>query len=483
MGGDVVVETMEPTMIHVCPGYLDLHDPTCPSVIVERHETIPDLQAKGWENTSDLWPDNHGKYGSNEDYAKANANPSVDDTHTPDTVTVLYCYYRKGTETERGYGGTRKLDPKSQYMRCDACGLEDRAHERMPDGSLPDWGMPCPQCMNQAPPTVSYMYRVGRETLTDERLKYPKGKLCIVAPYQQREFYKGAWQAPCRSFPIWQQRAYESPYEQRGGTDTLIYWTLQTLMDQLRRQGYEQMVTSKPLIIMAGGQDGEGLLDANGQPFIMSDDNGQIAYSKWPTITGMVQHVQSPGLPAAFPQLYQIIAGSFYQTKSTGQVSFSPEQSRDVAYSSLRLQQETGDVPIDYHREIVFQEEGMFLGCILDLIVHNGSLERFERTFGPQAKAALNLLRAEPAANVDVIVGTSPSIRQGAADEVKTMIEWSNIPSAAIRKEMAGRLGLSPAVVAEVEAEKKAAPPPGGPMNGVPAPAQLAATGAVPGSQ
>lgn len=490
--GDVVFESLPPSQVLPCPGFLDVHDPLCPSVIVQRHERVSEVEGKGgtgefdWKDTENLWPDCHGRYGSETEWTKANGHPSPDDEHLKPTVTVLYCYKRSGEGTYEDDGGFRDLAPDQQYMACAECDYRDEEHERMPDGSLPEAGAACPKClegyMNGEKPSPSYLYRVTREKLTEHRLKYPNGRLVIVAPHQQRVFYDGPWQAPTRSFPILQARAYESPYELMGGTDTLIYWSLQALMDSLRKQGYDQMVTSKPLLILASTADGKpGLTDAEGNAFVRTDDTEQIAYYHGPPgmLSQMIHQFQGNGLPGSFPALYNILSQSFYQARGVGQVQFGPEQSKDVAYRSLLLQKESGDIPVEDHKQIWREDEGLFLGCTLDVWVHNSTQERAIRYLGDDGNMQFQLLRGSDIPNVDVVVGTPPQIKQGAIDEIGALTQWAQIPVPALRRIVARRLNMSPSEVAEVEAELSAPPmPPGAPgTNGQPMPDMSAAMG------
>lgn len=488
--GDVGFESLDPNRVFVCPGYLDLHDPMCPWVIVERHETIGQLQAKGYD-TEALWPDCHGRYSTSDEWSKADGHPSPDDDELDPTVTVLYYFARSSDEEERADGGFRDLDPDSQYMGCGTCGYKDRNHERMPDGSLPEVGSACPQCLESVmageQESPSYLYRVTREKLTDYQLKYPNGKLCIVAPHQHKLLSEGAWPAPSRSFPIWQQRAYESPYEQSGGCDTLLYWSLQALMDQLRKQAYDQMVTSKPILIMAESQDGgPALVDAQGQAFVYDDSNGQIAYAKnvmaGQSIQSLVHQFQGGGMPTSLPTLYSILSQSFYQSRGTDQMEFGPDQSRDVAFKSLMLQKESGSVTVNDHKRITAREEGMFLGIVLDYWVHNSTTERAIRYLGPDGQMAFQLLKGSDIPNVDVIVGTPPQVKQGAVDEIQMFMQYAQIPSPALRRVVAKRIGLGVTEIAEIESELMAPPmppggmPPGGQMNGTPPPEFAAPT-------
>ena len=497
--GDVVFESLEPWQVKSCPGYLDLHDPCNPWVIIERHERIDSIRAKGgdgeydWKNTEDLWPDNKGKFRDIQSFARADAEPSPVREHGPDTVTVLYYLARDAKETYKEDAGFRDLEPDQQYMACPDCAHKEYEHERMPDGSLPEVGDACPGClekmMKDESLTPSYLYRVTREKLTNEKRRYTNGKMCIVAPYQHKVFYEGPWQAPCRSFPILQFRAYESPYEPWGGTDTLLYHSLQALMDQLRKQAYEQMVTSKPLLIFAGGPgDGRGLVDFRGEPFRYTDANGQVAYA--PDAAGNLAayvHQFSPnGMPGSLPVLYNILSQSFHGSRGIGQVQFGPEQSKDVAYKSLLLQKESGDVPVEDHKQVWREEEGLFLGCVLDVWVANSSDARAVRYFGQNGAVGFQLLRGSDIPNVDVIVGTPPQIRQGAIEEVNAIMQWVQIPIASARRIVAQKLNLAPSEVAEVEAELAAArqaqtqmPPPGGP-GGQPMPDMSAAMGGAP---
>lgn len=491
--GDVVFESLGPDQVFPCPGYLDVHDPLCPSVIIERHELVSEIEAKGgsgpgdWKDTALLWPDNHGRYGSEGEWTKAQGHPSPDDQYKKPTVTVLYCYKRSGDgATYEDDAGFRSLANDQQYMACAECEYRDDLHERMPDGSLPEAGSACPMCLEKymagEKSSPSYLYRVEREKLTEHRLKYPKGRLTIIAPHQQRVFYDGPWQAPTRSFPLLQARGYESPYEQTGGTDTLLYWSLQALLDSLRKQGYDQMVTSKPILVLAGKADGSaGLTDAQGRPFLYDDSSGQIAYYDGPPgmISQMVHQFQGSGLPGSFPTLYSILSQSFYQTRGTGNVQFGPDQSKDVAYRSLLLQKESGDVPVEDHKQIWREEEGLFLGCVLDVWVANSSEQRAIRYLGDDGNPSFQLLRGSDIPNVDVVVGTPPQIKQGAIDEIQALTQYAQVPFASLRRIIARRLNLSPSEVAEMEAELSAPPmPPGGGMqNGSPVPDLTAAMG------
>lgn len=477
--GDVVFESMGPSQVFPCAGYLDLHDPLCPHVTVERHEAIGSIQAKAglrktdWKNTDGLWPDCEGKYGSETEWTKAHGHPSPDEDYAKPTVTVLYCYYRHSGETYADDGGYRDLDKDQQYMACAECDYKDEMHERMPDNSLPEAGAACPQCLEKfmagEKSSPAYLYRVEREKLTEHRLKYPKGRLVIVAPHQHRTFYDGPWQAPTRSFPILQARAYESPYEQMGGTDTLLYLSLQALLDSLRKLAYDQMVTSRPIIIFSKLADGQpGLTDSAGNPFLYDDTSGQIAQYNGPPgmISQMVHQFSPQGIPASWPQLYGQFSQSFYGTRGVGQVSFGPEQSKDVAYRSLLLQKESGDIPVEDHKQIWREEEGLFLGCVLDVWVHNSTAARAIRYLGDDGVMQFQLLRGSDIPNVDVIVGTPPQIKQGAIDEVNALTQWAQIPIPSVRRIVARRLNLSPSEVAEVEAELPKPPPQ--PMPGQP---------------
>lgn len=493
--GDVVFESFGPDEAWPCPGHLDAHDPLCPWFQRERHMTVQAIEALAgpgdheWKNTENLWPDCRGRYGNENDWVKAHGHPSPDDEYLKPTVTVVYTWYREAGDIYSDDAGYRDLASDQQYMACAECGYRDEMHDRMPDGSLPEAGAACPECLEKfmggEKPSPSYLYRVEREKLTEQRLKYPKGKLCIIAPHQRRVFYEGGWQAPTRSFPILQARAYESPYEQMGGCDTLLYLSLQALLDAIRKQGYDQMVSSKPFLIMAANADGTpGLTDASGRQFLLTDANDQIAYYNGPPgmIGQMVHQFQGQGLPPSFPVLYGILSQSFYQSRGVGQVSFGPEQSKDVAYRSLLLQKESGDVPVEDHKQIWREEEGLFLGCVLDVWVHHSNEARAIRYLGDDGALKFRLLRGSDIPNVDVVVGTPPQIKQGAIDEVNALAQWAQTPIPSLRRIIARRLNLSPSEVAEVEAELSAQQPPAAPpggmqQNGTPIPSFSAGQG------
>jgi len=351
--------------------------------------------------------------------------------------------------------------------------------------------MPCPGCLERAAAgegEPSYMMRVTRERLTEHRKKYPNGRLVITAPFQHRVFYDGAWPAPTRSFPLFQFRAYESPYEQMGGWDTLLYWSLQALMDSLRKQAYDQMVLSKPVLVVGTNADGKAALeDGNGNPFNFTNDADRVATYTGPpgTLQSSVWQFQGAGMPTSLPQLYSILSGSFYQTKGTPSMPAGPEQSKDVAFKSLLLQKESGDIPVDDHKQILAEEEGLFLGIVLDMWVHNSTDEKVVRYLGEDGRMQFQLLRGEDIPNVDVVVGAPPTMKQGAVEEIQNLIQWAQTPSPALRQILAKRLNLSPSEVAAVEQEMamQMAPPPGmggGQMNGQVPPDMASAFGGAP---
>jgi hypothetical protein len=478
--GDLRFSTSDCSPMHVlpCPGHTDIHDPLCPYVLHWMDVPIDDVLAKGgkgefdWKETADLWPDNKGKYETREDYAQSTATPSPDRQYGYDTVRVCMKWMRgdpaKKVEPEK----YRVLPESERYMSC-PCGYKSMDEPRDESGQLPLKGGLCPLCFDGVPQKLSELERIDVERTDGHYLRYPAGRLVIFAPIQRRIFYDGAWPERCRSFPFFQCRFYENPEEYHGQNDASIHWSHQVILNSLRRMGYEQMRTSKRLIIMAGGPGaGKGLVDHRGRPFLLSDENGYIAYTQNPTTQGMIQEFQGQGLPSQFPVYYNIINGALQSTLGSSDLGITQENSKDIAASTVRQLSQMANIPVADHKDVLNEEEGVFLGCVLDILVEHMDVPKAVRYFGPEGQAIVQRLRASDIPNVDVIVTAQPTLRTEQIEDLRVFQQWAALPPP-VRKIAARRLGLAPSEIAEFEAEQMKmaqTQPPAVPGMGVPAP-------------
>lgn len=490
--GGMRFSTRSPMQLLPAPGYTDIHDPLCPHLTEWADVPMASITGKrGWKNTRDLWPDNKGRYETEEDYQKSQGRPRADEQYGPDTVRVAFKWIRADATTDVKPGlrhrvlpdGRQPGEADERYMQC-PCGYRTMDHPRDETGALPLSGGLCPLCYESVPQKMSPMVRIDAERTDEHMLRYPNGRLIIFAPTQRRIFYDGPWPERTRSFPFFQFRAYENPEEYHGQNDAALHWSHQVILNSLRRMGYEQMRTSKRVFIVAGGPDGKGLLDSRGRPFVISDENGFVAYTGGQTTQGMISEFQGQGLPSSFPVYYNIIHGAVQSTLGISDLGLTAANSKDIAASTVRQLTQMGEIPVADHKDVLNEEEGVFLGCVLDIEVEHMDVPKAVRYFGLEGETIIRRLRASDIPNVDVMVTAQPTLRSEQIEDLKVFQQWAQLLPP-IRRIAARRLGLAPSEIAEFEAEtlkmQQTQPPlpvPGG--AGGPAPTGLPAGMAAP---
>lgn len=488
--GDLRFSSLAPFYLLPAPGWQDIHDPKCPYVIEWADLPIDFVRSKAgkgenaWKDLEDLWPDNQGQYKSQDEYTRSLSDSSPDEGYGPDTVRVVMMWERSDPALEKKEGSDYNVLPEAQrYMACPDCGYKTMEHPTGEQGPLPLEGGLCPVCYDSVPQGFSSLLRIDAHRQDERYLRYPKGRLRICLPIQRRMAYDGGWPCKMRSFPFFQFRAYENPEEYHGLSDTMLHGNNQVILNSLRRMGYEQMRTSRSVIIVAGGPDNKGLLDSRGREFRFSDENGCVAYTQGQTVQNMVQHVQGQGLPAQWATYHQTILNSFEATQGTSDLGLTPASSKDIAASTVKQLTEMGEIPVADHRDVLNEEESIFLGVALDIWIANTTAARAVRYLGPDGNMVVDKLRGADVATVDVIVTASPQIRQAHMDQFQSFSQWAAMPPP-LRRLAAEMLNIPLSKVGQLEAEEaKAAQTQGPPVpgatppapNGTPPPASMVA--------
>jgi hypothetical protein len=318
-------------------------------------------------------------------------------------------------------------------------------------------------------------------------LKYPNGRLRIVAPAQGRLFYDGPWPEDTRSYQYLQWRPYEHPTEHLGQNDVALHATKQAILDSLTRFGYEQMRTSQRLIVVGGGHDGMGLVNANGRPYRLSDDYGSLAYTKAQNVDGLIKEFQGAGIPSGLPALYNLVYQSLQSTLGFTDFGLTPDRSKDIAAASLQKIEEVGEIPVTDHRDVLNDEESVFKGVCLDKWIARASPELATKVLGPgdpmrgipSGPELLLLLRQTDTRDMDVVVTASPTMRHMSEGQMALVQQWIAMyrsdPQAAL---IVAKMSSIPAsIVREVQAmpPPPQSAPPG--ANGMQPPAQAAVAG------
>jgi hypothetical protein len=423
--GEIMPRLVDPKNLGWAPGWHDHDDPTCPWTQEAKRSSVVAVQSMkgvpGWKNLDKLAPDDGT--GADDEANRnfdaldtlqdgASAAPSPGPWTRREHVTLLYTWYTQDLRTRKTIEKNEVvLEPKKRYMACTNPDCDGRL--RTEDGSeLPTFGtsqlgeepmpggVPVPPC----PICGSVMERVDKEKPTVSELAYPDGRLTVVAPFVAGGLvlYDGKWPVKLRHAPYMVYRCYDHPYRQHGSCDTIVDWDLQLISNSLLRLGYEGMSRSGAIMVV---QDGVLTDGASEKPWQPTDEMVQVAY--W---NGMgspnVSFHQPQGLPAAWSAYYNSIQANLRTDQGTNDLGLTPDKSRDIAASSIQMQSELGEIPVQDQIDDLHDVESGFFGLWWDYIRATWPPERFRRLFGDdmEAMTAIQSFMSADIPNFDVMV-------------------------------------------------------------------------------
>lgn len=456
--GECVFSGLPPWRVHVAPGWLDPHDPTCPWLGIEYDMRISDVWARAKKNGGewddevlDVYSDGNASHedGARQDTSTAgtlsgaNTYPQFTGSST-ETVKVLKWYFRR----DRTRGRRAKmlpLPPPEHFMLCPECGYVDHEHPRDPMGALPGAGEFCPQCLRSAgetdpalvqsggggasdsPPPIPQLQRVTEIPEEEFFLRYPHGRMVIALPNAHVTAYDGEWDCPMRSFPVMEFKGYEHPYERYGLSDTFLHWTSQVILDLCLKSGFFQLMQNGDIIIAPF----DALRTADDEPFEFTGDHGAIAYTRSTQAAQYVKHFQGSGISPGLPQFYGMVRDMMLMTQGTTDLGLAPSQSKDIPVGTVDKLTDVGEIPVRDHIRMLRETESIGFGIVLDICIHFWTEDRWTRTFGPQGIALMRLLKGEQIPNADVVVTGEPSLAKIDATVLNAVDRWLQYPEPA----------------------------------------------------
>jgi hypothetical protein len=192
-----------------------------------------------------------------------------------------------------------------------------------------------------------------------------------------------------------------------------------------------------------------GLLNSKGEPFEFTDAPGQIAYFNDPLAANLTQHFQGSGLPAAWGTLAMAIENKFRANVGTSDVATAPERTRDIPVGTIQTMVQQGEIPVEDHISVLMEDEGIFLGCVLDAIVGGAwPAEKWIRTLGPTGVYAMQAVRATDLPQVDVFVTGTPRIHNLRSEDFQLFLQWLQLGSDPAAQVIAAEyLNISPTTI------------------------------------
>lgn len=475
--GEIVPRLVNPSRLRVAPGWQDMHDMTCPYVIEARDLRIQDVRRMqsqqqgdgGWQNTdqviADVLVSSTPRWGS----ASPDGSPVLASDVTPTargslrkTARLLFWWGRYGQEKD-DYQKVYELPAQDEYMACMSCGRVELDHWRMPGvepsdqnsegipGPLPDTGNDCPEC--EARGVSSPLERIAHVSEEWSALRYPKGRLVIVAPGSNVVLYDGSWPCPTRSFPGMIFKCYDHMEEPLGLSDTALHWDSQLVLDALTRSGYWQMIRNQDLILTEHG----GLFKADGvTPFEFTDEHGAIAYWKSPLTAKATSHFQGSGISPGLAVLYKMVRDTMAANRGSNDLGLTPDASRNIPASTISQLSQMGEIPTKDHQLALENEESVVFGCWLDMAIHYWTDERAVRTMGPDGAIRIRRLKGDDLPNVDVVVSSGHQIDSNKIQQYEAFSRWLADSDAHPAARMVGAqiLNIPPSLVREYEQER-----------------------------
>ena len=99
--------------------------------------------------------------------------------------------------------------------------------------------------------------------------------------------------------------------------------------------------------------------------FELTDQPFQIAYTNDAVTGERIKFFQGPGMNSAMPA-FRSILNQQWSFIGTGDITMPAERSRDIAVGTIQAMQQSGDLPVQLHRQGLTSDEAIEYGIVLD---------------------------------------------------------------------------------------------------------------------
>lgn len=407
--GELMLTEVAPDSLMWTPGVKSVHSRKCREVIERIRISRADaMRMPKWDRkviaalpaaSSREERSSQGKVTSSS--ARLGQGSNVDTTTTDDDVLELYMVWeRRPPDTKkRPRRGTYSVLPEAdRYMGCPHCGWKSPTQG--------DAGMEFPESHDSCFKCgVGPVHRIDAEEVVDEIRAYPDGRLTIVSLEGSGDeaVYEGAWPFRCRSYPYFHLQRYRHPLKTVGPSIASQHWWNQLALDLHYRIALERELTSQPYWMLPS----DGLNDAFGERFEMSEENGQHMFYDGEAPPS-VQLIEGTGIPNNWSVLQSAMSAGLVSHNGIADVGIGPTQSRDIAARSLELQVQQQEIPIAHFQRRYQRELGRLFSCYFDAIRETYPDARVLRLKGKDGADAVRKLRAADLPNFDFVVSAAP---------------------------------------------------------------------------
>lgn len=430
---EITYGTLPSTDVFTCPGYQDVHDPECPYLILRFRVPVAAIRERARfygrldeDEIAAICPDS----GSDASAKPTGPLPGMIrlDRSNPEgapatprqgTAVLLVAMYRDDPECAELEEtlGEDSLPADKQFMRCWNCGHETSDVPRGTDGSLPEVGPQCPECLKKAGESVDSLMVPPMErvdTMEQYRTmdRFPNGRWIEVLEESQTCIYDGDWPykkpdgTTLRSFPVGQYRIYDDPRNDIPHSDVSWQFNQQLLATFMLQWGIDQMRTSGRVIMFPKG----ALTDSRGRPYTPNNRLDNIAWVRDPMLLNAIKEFQPRGLPDGWGELYSALTNSYRSNLGTGELGLGPDQSKNLPVGTAHAIIESGDIPVDDAISYVRDEDGNVLGIVADMIQCCWTRAKWVRRLGEEGNAAFEYFSGADLCDTDVMVTGDPAM-------------------------------------------------------------------------
>lgn len=449
--GELVFRNVDFRRLAWTPGTKGPHDPRCWWLIEEKDMTPEEIQGMkrfGWKQTDDILTTSEGdtKQAQDSTLPPGAVRLSTQGLTEPNKskrtkfVKVLFRWILEDDTSEVDPEQYQEMDPSDYYLACPDCGYEE--HPAETGENLPK-SASCPICSGT-------MHRVEMKASTVESLSYPEGRLTICTEEgPEITFYDGDTDCPTRSFRYITWESYPHPYEPVGLSDTKLHWNMQLIVDSSYRLAYEQMSENRHLLITLE----DGLVDANGEPWMFSDAQGRVAYAKDMATLGSIRDFQGQAVPPGWSEFIGQLRNAFVPNFGTTDIYLDPGNSKNIPVGTLERMQQSKELPVQHHITRLQRRESIFFGVVLDMIRFHWSDRRWVDYEGEDGKVDYKYLQGASLPDCNVMVTAAPimaKIEQDQAQSLQIVAQmFSQNP--VVAEVFAQTLGVSPDKIAKIK--------------------------------
>lgn len=158
-----------------------------------------------------------------------------------------------------------------------------------------------------------------------------------------------------------------------------------------------------------------------------------------------ISWAQAPGMNSALPEFRNMLDRQWSYI-GTGDISMPADRSRDIPVGTMEAMQQSGDLPVQMHRDIMSAEEAIAYGCVLDYIRAYRSDKELVQWVTDNGELANAYVSGSDLVDANVIITASADSKIVDADRMQAVAQFVGqmVQMPELMAALAPEAGLSP---------------------------------------